>query len=62
VKHEMEWTILWFRYQADLWTERAGKEDVNLPLGHKSYAAKQIKLWKEFDRKASDRFGIHISF
>ena len=34
VKHEMQWTILWFQYQANLWRERSEREDVILPIGH----------------------------
>jgi hypothetical protein len=60
VKHEMNWTILWFKNQADLWRERSEREDGDLPDGHKAYATKQQKLWKAFERKSFERFSIHI--
>ena len=60
VKHEMDWTILWFKNQAELWRERSEREDVDLPPGHKSYAVKQEKLWNTFYRKSLERFNLHI--
>jgi hypothetical protein len=60
VKNEMHWTVLWFQNQANLWSERSKKEDKDLPVGHKSYAIKQQKLWNAFKRKALERFGLHI--
>jgi hypothetical protein len=61
VKHEMEWTILWFQHHANLWGERSEREDENLPLGHKHYAIKQQKLWNEFQSKAAETFGLYIT-
>ena len=58
MKHEMEWTALWFKKQAELWSERSKREDNELPPGHKSYAAKQQKLWNAFHRKASEKFDL----
>jgi hypothetical protein len=56
----MKWTALWFKNQAELWSERSKKEDSDLPPGHKSYAAKQQKLWNAFHRKASEKFDLHL--
>ena len=61
VKHEMHWTILWFQNQANVWSERSKIEDEKLPLGHKAYAVKQEKLWKNFQRKATEIFGIYLT-
>jgi hypothetical protein len=61
VKHEMEWTTLWFKNQADIWRERLKREEGDLPSGHKSYAAKQQKLWDAFHRKASERFDLYVN-
>jgi hypothetical protein len=55
----MGWTILWFKNQADVWSERSKREDENLPLGHKLYAIKQMKLWNSFQKNASERFGLY---
>jgi hypothetical protein len=60
VKHEMQWTILWFQNQVNIWTERSKQEDTFLPPGHKSYAIKQQKLWNEFQRKATERFTLYL--
>ena len=60
VKHEMGWTILWFQNQANLLSERSKTVDGSLPLGHKSYAIKQQKLWNSFEKKASEIFGIYL--
>ena len=60
VRNEMQWTILWFQYQASLWSERSKRDDSHLPLGHRSYAAKQEKLWDSFERKATERFALYI--
>jgi hypothetical protein len=60
VKHEMEWTALWFKNQAELWRERSKREDGDLPPGHKSYAAKQQKLWNAFHRKAAEKFDLYL--
>jgi hypothetical protein len=46
----------------DLWTERSKRKDGYLPIGHKVYAAKQQKLWVMFQRKASERFKLYLSF
>ena len=61
VKHEMDWTIRWFQYQAKIWKERSELEDSMLPKGHEAYAIKQRKLWDAFEKKASERFGLFIS-
>ena len=60
VKHEMRWTTIWFQKQVDLWVKRSKSEDPSLPIGHKSYAIKQEKLWKAFLMKASGNFSLHI--
>jgi hypothetical protein len=61
VKHEMQWTILWFQYQANLWRERSERVDGIFPTGHTSYAKKQQKLWNAFERKSSERFALYLS-
>jgi hypothetical protein len=61
IKNEMQWTILWFQYQAKLWRERSEREVGILPIGHKAYALKQTKLWNAFQRKCSERFELYLS-
>jgi hypothetical protein len=60
VKNEMLWTTLWFRHQADIWSDHSRRDDNYLPIGHKAYAAKQEKLWNAFLKKASERFALYI--
>ena len=60
VKHEMRWTTLWFKTQVELWRGRSKRDDADLPVGHKSYAAKQEKLWSAFYRKSSERFNLYL--
>lgn len=60
VKNEMEWTIIWFQNQADLWRERSEKKDSILPMGHRAYAVKQLKLWSAFQKKSSERFAMYL--
>ena len=60
MKNEMRWTVLWFQNQANLWGERLEMKDSMLPIGHEAYAKKQQKLWNEFQRKASERFALHV--
>jgi hypothetical protein len=60
VENEMQWTLLWFENQANIWRERAEREDSILPVGHKAYAKKQQKLWKTFQRKSSDKFAMYL--
>jgi hypothetical protein len=35
-------------------------KDIMLPMGHEAYAAKQQKLWNEFQRKASEIFALYL--
>lgn len=60
VKHEMEWTTLWFQHQANKWSEHSKRNDNDLPKGHKAYASKQQKLWSAFYKKASERFALYL--
>jgi hypothetical protein len=60
VKNEMKWTMLWFQNQADIWKGRSEMEGDDLPMGHKAYAIKQQKLWKEFHTKSSEKFKLYI--
>jgi len=56
----MHWTILWFKNQENLWSERSEREEEDLPAGHRYYAIKQQKMWSAFHRKASGIFGLYL--
>jgi hypothetical protein len=60
VENEMQWTLLWFQNQANLWRERGEREDSILPMGHTAYAKKQYKLWNTFQTKSSERFSLYL--
>ena len=62
VQKEMQWTLLWFQNQANLWRERGEREDSILPMGHTAYAKKQYKLWNTFQTKSSERFALYLPF
>ena len=53
VKHEMIWTILWFKHYKQEW-ERCYK--TYSKLGQKAYAAKQKNVWERFREKAEEGF------
>jgi hypothetical protein len=53
VQYEMKWTTAYFKHQAVEWQKR--KEDVT-SLGHKTYAAKQEVMWKDFADRARSSF------
>ncbi|KAM6503384.1 hypothetical protein JOM56_000327 [Amanita muscaria] len=57
VKHEMCWTILWFKHQEHVW-ERRFVEHVE--PGLQAYAAKQRHIWERFKKNAEDSFGKYI--
>jgi hypothetical protein len=61
VKHEMQWTVLWFQYQSNLWRERSERVEGIVTMGHQAYAKKQEKLWKSFEKKSSERFGLYLA-
>jgi hypothetical protein len=54
VKHEMVWTILWFKHHEQEWDRRYRTYP---KPGLKAYAAKQKSVWSRFREKAEERFG-----
>ena len=56
VKHEMGWTIRWFKNEMSGWTDRSVKSMEAGFLGHQAYAEKQVAMWKNFDRQAEEGF------
>ncbi len=48
VKHEMQWTVSWFRKHEDIWRKRFETvEDSGNAGGLRCYALKQSQLWKK---------------
>ena len=58
VKHEMVWTILWFKHHEQEWERRY--KTYPKP-GLKAYAAKQKDVWKRFGEKAKGGFEKYIT-
>jgi hypothetical protein len=59
VKHEMIWTILWFKHYKEEWKRQY---KTYLKLGHKAYATKQRIVWKRFMEKAKERFEKNMTY
>jgi hypothetical protein len=60
VKHEMKWTVNYFRYQARRWE---GRKKAATSYGHIVYAARQEGMWHRFTLSAVASFravGVEI--
>jgi hypothetical protein len=53
VRHEMGWTVNWFKYQQGEWNKRW--KQATKP-GHQAYAYKQVLVWKTFAEDAEEKF------
>ncbi|KAG0703425.1 hypothetical protein DFH29DRAFT_874531 [Suillus ampliporus] len=53
VRHEMGWTINWFKYHQNEW-ERRGRQATR--PGHKAYAYQQVLMWGRFVEDAEKTF------
>ncbi|KAG1808390.1 uncharacterized protein BJ212DRAFT_1280762, partial [Suillus subaureus] len=53
VRHEMGWTINWFKYHQKEWNRRWQK--VTRP-GHQAYAYQQVLMWRRFAQDAEKAF------
>ena len=51
----MFWTTMWFKQQKEEW-KKHWKSSVR--LGHKRYAEKQKSIWKQFQNRAGEQFGV----
>ena len=45
-KHEMEWSIRYFRHMATKWRNWASLREVQNKAGHTSYALRQAEMWE----------------
>ncbi|KAG1787048.1 uncharacterized protein HD556DRAFT_1312999 [Suillus plorans] len=53
VRHEMGWTINWFKYHQNEWERRGGQ--ATRP-GHQAYAYQQVLMWGRFVEEAEKNF------
>jgi hypothetical protein len=53
VRHEMCWTVQFFRHRATSWQRR---EDFPLREGHRAFAARQRNMWNHFAMRANEAF------
>ena len=60
VRHEMQWTVNYFRYHAEQWKAR---KTASKSYGHAVYAARKQAMWLRFATSAVSSFsivGIHV--
>ena len=57
LKHEMKWTIAYFRYKETEWLQRLRgiRADEEGARGLAAYAVKQAEVWAEFAKEGSMR-------
>ncbi|KAG2035934.1 hypothetical protein BDR03DRAFT_867156, partial [Suillus americanus] len=53
VRHEMGWTVSWFKYKKEEWEQRLHKATKH---GHQAYAQWQVLLWERFLLNAQNSF------
>jgi hypothetical protein len=53
VRHEMGWTVSWFKYKKEEWEQRLHKATKH---GHRAYAQRQVLLWERFLLNAQNSF------
>jgi hypothetical protein len=53
VQHEMQWCVLYFEHQMQVWGERA---QVATREGPRAYAYKQVAMWHNFAIDGQNRF------
>jgi hypothetical protein len=64
VRHEMIWTIEYFKHQQQQWDDRREQiaKEKESAAGLACYAAKQVALWKEFASVGTLRFKGEIVY
>ena len=62
VRHEMVWTVKYFKYFQQEWEERRNRVDGDQEgaMGLMAYAAKQVSLWEKFAEARMTRFKQEI--
>jgi hypothetical protein len=53
VQHEMQWCVLYFEHQMQVWGKRA---QVATREGPRAYAHKQVAMWHNFAMDGKNRF------
>jgi len=53
VRHEMGWTVTWFKHQQEQWYHRWSQA---IKPGHQAYAYRQVQVWKRFAEDAEEKF------
>jgi hypothetical protein len=56
LKNEMIWTQLWFKHQVETWEGRRNAARLSMSEGHEIYAAKQVWVWRNFLKDATQAF------
>lgn len=62
IRHEMEWTVNYFKYRKREWEDRVGVSGVDSRVaeGLQSYAEKQVGLWNKFSENAIATFNAEV--
>lgn len=53
MRHEMGWTVTWFKHQQEQWYRRWSQA---IKPGHQAYAYRQVQVWKRFAEDAEEKF------
>lgn len=56
LEHEMDWTVAFFKFKANIWKSYAAISAHEGKYGHQCYAEKQIDVWNDFAADAEARF------
>ena len=54
LKHEMQWTVAFFRHRKEKWTGLGEMEEAKSGLA--CYAFRQANVWEQFEKEAEDLF------
>jgi hypothetical protein len=62
VRHEMEWTVKYFRYWEQPWQKQrlAVTDDMVGAMGLRCYASKQGRVWRTYSENAMAWFWVEI--
>ena len=57
IRHEMGWTVRYFRHQSGKWEKRGMASSEVGKEGHAAYAKKQAGMWSQFATEGTRKFG-----
>ncbi|KAF9471221.1 hypothetical protein BDN70DRAFT_820283 [Pholiota conissans] len=60
VRYEMQWTVNYFRYQAEQWNRHFNRATEGRYAGAAAYALRKVGMWEEMARRTEERIGEAI--